>query len=98
MCDACWRDQGSPTEMPVNADAILTKITEFLALKGCSLGGPLHAQIEDMNADMDWRPWKGSEVHYSRKAMRTAREISDLMNPLPVPQRYALLAKFYGLF
>lgn len=96
MCKTCWIDEGSPSELPENSEAIVDAIEALYLMDGCRAGGPLHVELDDLNLDMDGHVWVPWQADFSPEAMAKAQEICDLMNPLPVPQRYAVMAKHEG--
>jgi len=99
MCKTCWIGEGSPRELPPNADEIIEAIDHLYSLPKCGVGGPLHVELDDMNLDLGgrpWEPWQSDRYPFAPEAIEAAQRICDLMNPLPVPQRYAVMAKRSG--
>lgn len=97
MCRNCWTVAGSPYDLPENAAEIVDAINDLYDLPDCGAGGPLHVQLDDWNVELDWKPWPGPEREpWPPEAMEQAQLVADLMVPLPVSQRYAVLAKWHG--
>lgn len=102
MCEACWVDgYGRPTDLPENEQEITDLIRELYAHPQGSTGGPLHVQIDDFNVHMEpWKPFNDfhPKDRYPEDLVQIAQRICDLMNPLPVSQRAAVVARWEGWF
>lgn len=100
MCVHCWTEAGSPEELPANADEIIEAIETLYGLPDCGTGGPLHVELDDWNLELEtWTPYNGrpgDAPWYSPEAIDQAQKVCDLMKPLPVQQRFAVLAKSHG--
>lgn len=101
MCRNCWEQAGSPTDLPATYDrfAELYKMLDVAA----PAGGPLHVVLDDWNLDRWIEPYPGQTyedpydgVDNTEHVYALSREIADLLNGMPVPQRYAALAKVQG--
>lgn len=97
MCRGCWESYESPTELPENHSEIIERIETLYATDGCIVGGPLHVELEDENIDLNWVPWNG-RGSYSEEAMANAQAVADLMIPLSLDHRSAVVAKWRGYF
>lgn len=103
MCYGCWADAGGSTDLPDNHEEIITAIKELYAMEGCDTGGPLHVELDDDNVDMPdgWVPYNGrpgDAPWHGPEVIAKAQQICDFMNPLPVPQRWAIIGKWRGHF
>lgn len=98
MCKYCWNEAGAPTELPENAADLIADFEAFYSLPKCGAGGPLHVELDDMNAGTEWMPRVYPGVTYTEEVMVKAQQIADRMNLLPISQRYAVLAKWEGYF
>lgn len=99
MCKGCWLKHGAPTELPANADEIVEAIEALYEQPRCGVGGPLHVELDDLNLDLDghiWEPWSPDYDPYPPETIAVAQKVCDLMNSLPVDQRYAVAAKWRG--
>lgn len=99
MCKGCWESFDAPTDLPENYQEIITRIETLYAAEGCSIGGPLHVELEDENVGLSWVPYPGSGRYtYSTDAMAKAQAVADLMLPLSEDQRRAVIGKWRGYF
>lgn len=100
MCRSCWADWGSPTELPPNADEIVTAFTEVYEHEDGGTGGPLHVQLDDFNVEGDWKPWDidDEDRYYPDDLYEICSRVQALVAPLPDEQRAALIAYWNGWF
>lgn len=101
MCRVCWEEDGSPTDLPDNYEVGVRLIEELYAFENCSVGGPLHVQLEDQNVGLEWVPYNGrpwERPWYSEEELAKAQEICDFMTPLNVAHRRAVVAKWNKYF
>ena len=94
MCDTCWNDAGRPTALPATIDEF-TELYNQLYLVA-STGGPLHSVLDDWNLDGHISPYPGLDC--DDETYRLCDRISELLNAMTVPERYAALAAVEGFF
>lgn len=108
MCEGCWVEQGSPTELPPTADRIKELLHRLYEDLGHGTGGPLHVAVDDYNLDDEsqalipsyrWDPpIEDTDGPYSPETRQVCDELSELLQACSEPERYAVLYDYdYGL-
>ncbi|WP_020525853.1 hypothetical protein [Catelliglobosispora koreensis] len=117
MCNKCWDNAGSPLNWTPDIARALALTKELYAIH--SVGGPLHAVLDDWNidhetivpyydcftdAELDALYHQGEPIAeldplapavvegLGRNTRQICDELAALLNTMPVPDRYAMLA------
>lgn len=101
MCLSCWKEAGSPTELPENVDELIQLIKELYATEMGGAGGPLHIVLDDWNLEDDNIEWcllrlteHPEDIEYFGKhAVDLSIKIALWLYRIPEAQRYAVLHK-----
>lgn len=81
-------------ERPLATDEVTAAIRALYALPDCGSGGPLHVELDDWNIEADvWHPYVGD---WPFEVVAVAQRVCDLMNPLTIEQRAAVMALWEG--
>jgi hypothetical protein len=103
MCNDCWEKSGSPTDLPATYEQFAELYSQLYDFN--SVGGPLHAVLDDWNLDRHIEPYPGldfidemDQTDNTEYVYQLCQEIADLLNAMSLPQRRAALAKVKGLF
>jgi hypothetical protein len=99
MCLNCWQEAGSPTELPPNANDLITMINELYSTEKGSTGGPLHIVLDDWNLEDDNIEWcmlrmiesAEDREQFGEDILRLSIKIGLRLYRMPKNQRYALL-------
>ena len=103
MCKDCWKKSGSPTDLPPIYEQFAELYGQLYDFN--SVGGPLHAVLDDWNLDGHIEPYPGltyedemDQTDNTEYVYLICQEIADLLHAMTLDQRRAALAKVDGLF
>lgn len=94
MCEGCWIEAGSPTELPDNYESFTKLCREVYDQPHGGCGGGLHCELDDMNL--------GDEHIIQRRGVDDStltdveRRCLDELKKMTEAQRYACIAKVEG--
>jgi hypothetical protein len=94
MCQGCWNEAGRPTVLPASAGEFVALFRQLYEIDG--VGGPLHSVLDDWNLEGNIKPYPG--LDYDAETYVLCQRISDLLNSMTEPERYASVAAADGFF
>lgn len=107
VCEACWVEKGCPVIFDEMVEECARLIGDLYVL--CPTGGPLHAELDDMNLNGEIRPlyaipayrhdhYVSPEIpdNYSPEVHQICDRIAELMSEMTVGQRISAVAHFEG--
>jgi hypothetical protein len=100
VCYDCWARAGKPADLPPGYGLFAELVADLYDHD--SVGGPLHAVLDDWNLSGNVAPWPGlcyegpDGEDITGAVYRLCHQIATMLNEMAEPQRYAALARVGG--